>query len=90
MPSVPQPAFVPETTKIQEGLDPLRAQPKQTEGKGDEGHMIEEDRPRGRSSSEGVNFAAGPWDRSRTLREGELSTGNLVQPPAAAVSLPRG
>src|ERR1700742_487464 len=80
MPSVPQPAFVPDTT-MKSGED---VQDKQTEGTSE--YHTADNKPRGRSSSE-VSAPAGPWDRSRSFGEGETSVGSVLRPPAVAASI---
>jgi len=76
MPSAPQPAFVPDATTKSEGTGP---------SKPDIGKIGET----AREESSNSNVQAGPWDRSRSFREGEMSVGELIRPPAVAASLSR-
>jgi len=83
---MPQPAFVPEMIKPNEKAGGPSKE--QVETRGDDIQMIEDSKPRGRPSSEETSLV-GPWDRSRSFREGEKSIGCILQPPAVAASLLR-
>jgi len=84
MPGLPQPAFVPDATLKSDGAGAS----KQAIGKSAEPQTSTEEQGRD-GSSKGSKGPVGPWDRSRSFREGETSVGGVIRPPAIAASVPR-
>jgi hypothetical protein len=79
MPSLPQPVFASDTWKNQESNNGQI---------NDDVNLIEESKFRNQPASKEGGLI-GPWDHSRSLKEGEMNVGNVVRPPAVAANLPR-